>query len=62
VLRAFVCDVVFASPEVTACIADPDTRNAASIRAFEKAGFRRVGEFFEPSDGQMHALVRLERE
>jgi RimJ/RimL family protein N-acetyltransferase len=61
VLQAFVRDVVFASPEVTACIADPDVRNTASIRAFEKAGFRRVGEFLDPSDGQMHALVRLER-
>ena len=62
VLRSFVRDVVFANPEVTACIADPDVRNAASIRAFEKAGFRRVGEFLEPSDGQMHTLVRLDRE
>jgi RimJ/RimL family protein N-acetyltransferase len=61
VLRSFVRDVVFANPDVTACIADPDARNAASIRAFEKAGFRRVGEFLEPEDGQMHALVRLER-
>lgn len=61
VLRRFVRDVVFAKPEVTACIADPDVRNAASIRAFEKAGFRRVGEFLDPSDGQLHALVRLER-
>jgi aminoglycoside 6'-N-acetyltransferase len=62
VLRAFVRDVVFAEPETTACIADPDARNAASIRAFEKAGFRRAGEFFDPSDGELHALVRLDRE
>ena len=62
VLRTFVRDVVFAEPATTACIADPDVRNAASIRAFEKAGFRRVGEFFDPEDGQLHALVRLERE
>jgi aminoglycoside 6'-N-acetyltransferase len=62
VLRAFVREVVFAEPGTTACIADPDVRNTASIRAFEKAGFRRVGEFLEPSDGQMHALVRLDRE
>jgi RimJ/RimL family protein N-acetyltransferase len=61
VLRRFARDVVFAKPDVTACIADPDTRNEASIRAFEKAGFRRTGDFFDPSDGQMHALVRLER-
>ena len=61
VLRRFVRDVVFANPDVTACIADPDVRNAASIRAFEKAGFQRVGEFLEPGDGRLHALVRLER-
>lgn len=62
VLRAFVRDVVFAELATTACIADPDVRNEASIRAFEKAGFRRVGEFFDPKDGELHALVRLERE
>jgi aminoglycoside 6'-N-acetyltransferase len=62
VLRAFVRDVVFARPATTACVADPDVRNAASLRAFEKAGFRRVGEFFEPEDGQLHALVRVDRE
>jgi aminoglycoside 6'-N-acetyltransferase len=62
VIRAFVRDVVFAEPATIACIADPDVRNAASIRAFEKAGFRRVGEFLDPSDRQLHALVRLERD
>ena len=61
VLRQFVNDVVFAEPATIACIADPDLRNTASIRAFEKAGFRPVGEFFDPSDGERHALVRLER-
>jgi RimJ/RimL family protein N-acetyltransferase len=62
VLRAFVRDVVFAEPGTTACIADPDVRNTASIRAFEKAGFRRVGEFVDAEDGQLHAVVRLDRE
>jgi aminoglycoside 6'-N-acetyltransferase len=62
VLRAFVRDVVFAEPGATACIADPDVRNAASIRAFEKAGFRRVGEFLDPRDGELHAVVLLDRE
>jgi RimJ/RimL family protein N-acetyltransferase len=62
VLRAFVGDIVFAEAATTACIADPDVRNAASIRAFEKAGFRRAGEFFDPKDGELHALVRLDRE
>jgi RimJ/RimL family protein N-acetyltransferase len=62
VLRAFVRDVVFARPATTACIADPDVRNAASLRAFEKSGFRRVGEFLDPQDGQLHAIVRIDRE
>jgi aminoglycoside 6'-N-acetyltransferase len=62
VMRAFVRDVVFAEPGTTACIADPDVRNAASLRAFEKAGFRRVGEFLDPKDGPRHAVVRLDRE
>jgi RimJ/RimL family protein N-acetyltransferase len=62
VLRRFVRDVVFEKPTTIACIADPDVRNAASLRAFEKAGFRRVGEFLDPEDGQRHALVRLERD
>jgi RimJ/RimL family protein N-acetyltransferase len=60
-LRAFTRDVVFARAATLACVVDPDARNTASIRAFEKAGFRQVGEFFDPSDGQSHALVRLER-
>lgn len=60
-LRAFTRDVVFARPETTACVADPDVRNAASVRAFEKAGFRVVREFVDPADGERHALVRLER-
>jgi aminoglycoside 6'-N-acetyltransferase len=62
VLRVFVRDIVFAEPATSACIADPDVRNAASLRAFEKAGFRRVGEFLDPEDGELRAIVRLDRE
>ena len=55
-------DVVFARPETTSCVADPDARNIASLRAFEKAGFRQVKSVVEPEDGQTHALVRLDRQ
>lgn len=55
-IRRFVDEVVFARPETTACIADPEHTNAASIRAFEKAGFVRVGELDEK-----HALLRKDR-
>jgi RimJ/RimL family protein N-acetyltransferase len=61
ILRRFTTDVVFARPETTSIVADPDSRNVASVRAFEKAGFRLVREFVDPSDGQTHALMRLAR-
>jgi len=60
-LRAFTQDVVFSRETTIACVADPDVRNTASIRAFEKAGFSIVREFFDPTDGETHALVRLDR-
>ena len=58
-LRRFVEDIVFARPETVAVIAGPNKRNAASVRAFEKAGFRVVREFHE--DDEPHVLVRRER-
>jgi RimJ/RimL family protein N-acetyltransferase len=61
VIDAFVRDVVLARPGTHACVADPDLENVASLRAFEKAGFRRAGEFVDPGDGKLHALVRRER-
>ena len=41
VVERFVDDVVFAQPDVRACVADPAEGNTASIRTFEKAGFAR---------------------
>jgi aminoglycoside 6'-N-acetyltransferase len=62
VLREFVRDVVFAEPATQACIADPDTDNLASIRAFEKAGFAAVRQFVDPADGdRLHTLMRIDR-
>jgi RimJ/RimL family protein N-acetyltransferase len=55
-IRRFVDEIVFARPETTACIADPEPANAASIRAFEKAGFVRAG-----MADERHVLVRKER-
>lgn len=61
ILGRFVTDVVFSRPKTTACVADPELGNRASVRAFEKAGFRVVREFVDPSDGKLHALVRRDR-
>jgi len=62
VIAEFVRGVVFATPTTTACVADPDADNRASIRAFEKAGFAAIREFQDPhDDNRVHVLMRLER-
>jgi aminoglycoside 6'-N-acetyltransferase len=61
VIRTFASDVVFGRAETRACVADPDVRNLASIRAFEKAGFAAVATFVDPEDDQVHAVMRLDR-
>jgi RimJ/RimL family protein N-acetyltransferase len=62
VLAEFVRSVVFSVPATHACVADPDVENRASIRAFEKAGFRIVRQFVDPGDDdRLHALMRIER-
>jgi RimJ/RimL family protein N-acetyltransferase len=60
-LRRFVEEIVFARATTIACVADPDVGNTASLRAFEQAGFRVVGQFVDPEDGRLHALVRRDR-
>jgi aminoglycoside 6'-N-acetyltransferase len=60
-LRRFVDEIVFAPEKTTACLADVDVDNTASLRAFEKAGFTRVGEIVDPESGRPHALLRRER-
>jgi len=61
-LRRFVADIVFSDPEIHACVADPDAENIASLRAFEKAGFRVARQFGDPNDhDKLHALLRLDR-
>jgi aminoglycoside 6'-N-acetyltransferase len=41
-IRQF-CDERFGGPEIKAITTDPDPDNERAIRAYEKAGFRRVG-------------------
>ena len=59
VLRRFVDDVVFARTEIHACMAGVDVENAASLRAFAKAGFAVVRDFEE--EGRQHRLLRRDR-
>ena len=59
VIRRFVHEIVFDRPEVHACIATVEAANAASLRAFEKAGFGHIGDLVE--DGRPSRLLRLDR-
>ena len=57
-VREFVARI-FADPAVTKIQTDPSPRNGRAIRAYEKAGFRRVAEVDTP-DGPA-ILMRIER-
>ena len=59
VLRRFVEELVFGRPETHACIAGVEVANAASLRAFAKAGFEPVRDFEE--EGRPHRLLRRDR-
>jgi RimJ/RimL family protein N-acetyltransferase len=59
IVTEFARTVVFAEPGVTALVAAPEIANAASVRAFEKAGFRREREL--PGEHARELLLRLER-
>lgn len=61
ILEQFVTEIVFRRPGTTCCVADPDVRNIASLRAFEKAGFHTMRTFLDPSNGQTRVVVRLDR-
>ncbi len=61
ILTRIVDEIVFARDATTTCIADPDVENRASVRAFEKAGFRVVRTFVDSKDGRTRAVVLRNR-
>jgi RimJ/RimL family protein N-acetyltransferase len=60
-LRQFADEVVLANPKVTHVVSEPEAANIASVRAFEKAGFRVEREFDNALDGKRHAFLRKDR-
>lgn len=59
-IRRFVDQVVFAGSRATACLAGPAEGNAASIRAFEKAGFASW-KSVRNERGEMECVMRATR-
>jgi RimJ/RimL family protein N-acetyltransferase len=56
-VRQFVARL-FADPRVTKVQTDPSPDNARAIRAYEKAGFRRVREILTPDGPALLMIVR----
>lgn len=59
-IRRFVEEIVFARANVAACVAGPVEGNAVSIRAFEKAGFRRW-KAVDNERGERECVMRRDR-
>jgi aminoglycoside 6'-N-acetyltransferase len=57
VIRRFVDAIVFRGDGALACVAGPAEGNVASIRAFEKAGFRRW-KMVKPEGGERECVMR----
>jgi RimJ/RimL family protein N-acetyltransferase len=61
-LRAFLCEIVFADPQMTHCFIDPDPENAVAIRAYARAGFRALRRIDPAPPGEPCLLMRVNRD
>lgn len=60
-IRKFVAEIVFGALGATSCFIDPDPRNLAAIRAYEKAGFHYMMTTQIPGEAAPAYLMRLDR-
>jgi RimJ/RimL family protein N-acetyltransferase len=60
VIRRFIEEVVFADESIAVCVIDPEPKNTAAIRAYEKAGFRYF-KSADTSEGPVY-MMKLRRE
>jgi ribosomal protein S18 acetylase RimI-like enzyme len=60
-IRRFVDDIIFGNYGAIACVAGAPEGNAAAIRAFEKAGFKRW-KSVQNERGEQECVLRLDRD
>jgi aminoglycoside 6'-N-acetyltransferase len=61
ILRLFLLDVAFPFHRLDVCVIGPSTRNAAAIRAYEKAGFAVLRDVVVPHERDPERLMRATR-
>jgi RimJ/RimL family protein N-acetyltransferase len=61
IIRAAVEQLIFVDPGVISCIADPEDKNSASLKAFEKAGFVLGSAVQLDGEDCIRRVVRRER-
>ena len=61
-LRRFLAQKVFSDPGVEVCVIGPEPKNAAAIRAYEKAGFRFFKTIQVPGEPEPEHLMKMTRE
>jgi len=60
-IRAFLMQIVFANPSVSAVVADPEADNRRSLSAFRKAGFTATKTVQLAGEDFKRRVVRIER-
>ena len=60
-IRQFLRDVAFPFHGMDVCVIGPSVKNAAAIRAYEKAGFHRLREALVPEEPDPELLMRITR-
>ena len=62
ILRRFLAEVVFGDGETECCVIDPEPKNTAAIRAYERAGFRYLKTIQVPREPEPEYLMKISRE
>lgn len=62
VIRRFLSTCVFPDPEIEVCVIGPEPKNAAAIRAYEKAGFRFFKTVRVPGEPEPEYLMKLTKQ
>ena len=61
IIRSFLRDIVFASPQVEYAVIDPQKENKIAIRAYEKAGFKYLRTVWYEPDKKYENIMAISK-